>query len=378
MRQVGTLRNEEEARRFSHFLHQKGIPHQIEVERVTDWGSEAYGTIRCTVWIYEEEQLEEVSEWFRQWQKEPDSPIFATTPPLSSPPPSHSLPEWQPLGPVTRSIIGLCALLLLLSIGWNAIWPPFRLNSAQGVPFSPVEKALLYDYPKVYQLTDRLVALYGDRDLESPIRLPPGGRALFEQINETPFWPGLYPFLQSEGGITAAMQGIRDTPMFEKMHQGEWWRLISPCFLHADLLHLCFNMMWLYVLGKQFEQRMSRWRYFLWIALVGSLSNTAQYLMSGPNFLGFSGVLCGMLAFVWVRQRKAPWEGYQMEQVTYRLMGIFVIGMAGIQLFFFLLDGPLFDLNFDTHIANTAHITGGLTGWLLAQGNTFGVRRAVA
>lgn len=36
--------------------------------------------------------------------------------------------------------------------------------------------------------------------------------------------------------------------------QGEWWRLITGTFLHADLRHLAFNMLVLYLLGRRLER----------------------------------------------------------------------------------------------------------------------------
>jgi GlpG protein len=132
-------------------------------------------------------------------------------------------------------------------------------------------------------------------------------------------------------------------------------------------------MLWLIVLGKQIEQRLQPWRYGLFILITAIISNTAQYLMSGPNFIGFSGVLVGMLTFIWVRQKIAAWEGYQIDRLTLIFMLIFVISMAAIQVLSFLAEKS-FEFAFSPNIANMAHLIGGLVGYFLGRLNFFSWR----
>ena len=102
-------------------------------------------------------------------------------------------------------------------------------------------------------------------------------------------------------------------PCSKKSRREKYWRLFTPCLLHNDIFHIFFNMIWLVVLGKQMEMRLSLFRYALFILIAAVVTNTAQYLMSGSNFIGFSGVLCAMLTFIWMRQKKTAWEGYQLR-----------------------------------------------------------------
>jgi GlpG protein len=237
---------------------------------------------------------------------------------------------------------------------------------------SPVEKALLFDYPKFYELINRFVNLYGYEELEKQTSLPAEGQSLLHKINQTPFWPGYYHLLL-KGGWHAAETGLATYPTFEKIREGQFWRLFTPCLLHADLFHIFFNMLWLIVLGKQMEQRLSPLRYLIFILTIGIISNTAQYLISGPNFIGFSGILCGMLAFIWMRQKRAAWEGYQIDRLTLIFMLLFIMSMAGIQLLSFILEKS-FALAFSPNIANMAHLTGGVMGFIFGSLSFFSWR----
>ncbi len=97
--------------------------------------------------------------------------------------------------------------------------------------------------------------------------------------------------------------------------------------------------------------------------------------MSGPNFVGFSGVLCGMLTFTWMRQLQAPWEGYQLDRLTLIFMLVYIFGMAIVQLLSFFIEQS-FSLSLSPNIANMAHLMGALGGCLLGRLNFFSWRQA--
>jgi membrane associated rhomboid family serine protease len=60
-------------------------------------------------------------------------------------------------------------------------------------------------------------------------------------------------------------------------HNGEYHRMISSVFIHADLNHLVFNMISLYFLGNFFEQQMVQ----TYGVQLGSLNFILLYLLGG-------------------------------------------------------------------------------------------------
>jgi GlpG protein len=390
MRLIGTLNNKQSALAFSHFLDLKGISHQLDIQTDTDWGSPNYGSSQCHIWIVDEDQVEEALKWLRLFINNPHDPQFqlsansslaslssekpgGSPPPLpsSSPQQKPAITAWemQPMGWVTKGILIICCSLLALTEFLMTSTPVPERYAGFILFTSPVDKALLYDYPKFYELVDRFIRLYGYEGLENSSKLPAEGQQLQQKINRTPYWSGIYPLL-IKGGFEGLSKNFKHYHLFEKIREGEVWRLFSPILLHADIFHLFFNMLWLIVLGKQIEQRLKTGRYVLFILLIAMISNTAQYLVSGPNFIGFSGVLCGMLAFIWVRQINTAWEGYKIDRITLIFMFVFIASMALIQLLSFFFEKAL-NFAFSPNIANTAHLTGGLAGYFFGKLNFF-------
>ena len=136
---------------------------------------------------------------------------------------------------------------------------------------------------------------------------------------------------------------------FEAVFQGEIWRLITPIFLHGGPFHLLFNMMWLKDLGGVVETRRGRWKYLALVLVIAAISNAAQGIASGPNFLGMSGVVFGLFGYVWMQARYVPESGFFMPPNLVMLMIFFMfVCYTGVI-------GP---------IANTAHTVGLLVGMI--------------
>lgn len=61
---------------------------------------------------------------------------------------------------------------------------------------------------------------------------------------------------------------------------GQWWRLITPIFLHIGWVHLLMNSVILYYLGIQLESLLGHWRFALIYLLSGIAGNAASFAFS--------------------------------------------------------------------------------------------------
>src|SRR5258708_3089869 len=100
----------------------------------------------------------------------------------------------------------------------------------------------------------------------------------------------------------------------EVFQHGEFWRLFTPMFIHLSVPHFVFNMLWLFNLGCMIEARQS-WRVLALVVVVTELcSSTAQYVISGPAFGGMSGVVYGLVGYVWMRGKYDRASGVFLDQ----------------------------------------------------------------
>lgn len=144
----------------------------------------------------------------------------------------------------------------------------------------------------------------------------------------------------------------------DDLKAGQFWRLITPIFLHFGFVHIFFNMLWLKDLGQAIEARQKSLFLLLQVIVIGLLSNAAQFWMNfdfihglrvGPQplFGGMSGVVFGLLGYLWIRGRRDPSYGMQLSRQTVIMMlGWLALCTAGII----------------GAVANVAHAVGLLTG----------------
>ena len=101
----------------------------------------------------------------------------------------------------------------------------------------------------------------------------------------------------------------------QEIRHGEIWRLVTPMIIHFGIAHILFNMLWLRDLGSMFEARLSSWYFAVFVLVVSAVSNFAEYSIGGrPSFGGMSGVVYGLIGYVWIRGRFDPTAGLHLDR----------------------------------------------------------------
>src|ERR1043165_2865925 len=138
---------------------------------------------------------------------------------------------------------------------------------------------------------------------------------------------------------------IRWTAGLPEIAHGQVWRLITPIFIHAwpSPFHLFFNIYAMVILGAMIEGRQGALLLGSLVLVIAVLSNLAQYYVSGPNFCGISGVVYGLLGYIWMKGKFDPASGFYLHPQTVTMM----------LLWFFLCLAKVIP-----NIANTVHGVG--------------------
>ncbi|GHS93985.1 rhomboid family intramembrane serine protease GlpG [Planctomycetales bacterium] len=173
--------------------------------------------------------------------------------------------------------------------------------------------------------------------------------------------PATFPYLCDALQITP----LGDAGLGAIFERGQIWRLFTPALLHMPvfapgggfnfmgLLHIGFNMLWVYDLAPLIERKHGTGYLLALMLTIGVASNLTQYFWAGPNFLGFSGVVYGLLGFLWLRGKTDPRYGVSLNPGVVSFMLIW-LGVCVLM----------------TGVANGAHVGGLLVGaaWGYASG----------
>ncbi|MDY6982228.1 MAG: rhomboid family intramembrane serine protease [Pseudomonadota bacterium] len=133
----------------------------------------------------------------------------------------------------------------------------------------------------------------------------------------------------------------------------ELTRMITPILLHGGILHLLFNMMWMWELGPRIERAQSSLVLGVTIVLLALVSNTVQYLFGGVpgfptrNFGGMSGVVFGLFSYIWMWQLIDPRKGLALPRslIWFMIASLVIMTVLNLRI-----------------IANEAHMGGFIAG----------------
>ncbi|MBC7782591.1 MAG: rhomboid family intramembrane serine protease [Burkholderiales bacterium] len=304
MRMIGTVSSEQHAQRFSDYLLSIRVDAHIEESTTGQW----------QVWVEHDDNLDVAKVELAQFQAQPDDSKY-----ISARSDAQKVRKERDKAAERRR-------KNFTDVRTSAAW------SGLGRRPTPVAMALI----AICIALAFLIALGG-----------PSGAALKMTLlfDATPPTITVDPITGNE---------IEDEPasMFDDIGHGQIWRIITPVLLHGGIIHLVFNMMWLWRFGAVIESAKGSWFLIMLVLVIAAISCTAQaawyeYVTGWRLFVGFSGVNAGLFGYAWMKHRLQPHEQiFVTDQEIGLMIGWIVICSLG----------------FVDHVANVAHWGGLITG----------------
>ncbi|KAI6047705.1 hypothetical protein EDC04DRAFT_2619574 [Pisolithus marmoratus] len=169
----------------------------------------------------------------------------------------------------------------------------------------------------------------------------------------------LMPCLNDTANPPTSLCTIEDVCGFGGWGNGtpnQWFRFITPIFLHAGIIHILLNMLAQVIVSAQIEREMGSGGFFITYFAAGIFGNVlgGNFSLVGSPSVGASGAIFGTIAVTWVdlfahwRYHHQPWKRLAWMSVE------LVFGIA---------------LGYIPYVDNFAHL-GGLCMGLLV-GTTF-------
>ena len=160
--------------------------------------------------------------------------------------------------------------------------------------------------------------------------------------------------------IIISNQGYASVMNFDQTYlvDNQWWRAITPIFIHFSFAHLAFNCLWIYILGEKIENIDGSFTFAMLVIFSAIFSNCLQYFYTDSSlFGGLSGVIYGLLGFCMILELDTEYDRYQLSPGLYMFMIVWLIlGFVGI-----------LDLFGFGSVANFAHLGGLISGIIFAM-----------
>jgi GlpG protein len=283
MRMIGHLADEKAARTFADYLYVQKIESHLDYEKPDGWG----------IWVNDEDRVEEATRLLTAFRANPADPIYRAE--------AKSAAE-------------------------------LRAEAGKG---EETYRKTVRDRRQLF----RPLTAYGFGPLTLGLIAISVLVAIYSKLGEDP--QAIMRLFISDYAVTGNF--IEWNKNLPEIHQGQLWRLVTPIFIHFGILHLLFDMWWLRDLGSMIEARQSSWLLAVLVLVIAVFSNLAQFYYGGPAFGGMSGVVYGLLGYIWMRGKFDPGSGLYVHPSTVTMMIIW----------FFACFTPLIP-----HIANATHAVG--------------------
>ena len=145
------------------------------------------------------------------------------------------------------------------------------------------------------------------------------------------------------------------------------WSLFTYMFMHAGILHILFNMLWLYWFGRLFLQFFSA-KHLRGLYVLGGIVGGLMYMLAYnlfPYFAGavYSSYLLGASASVLAIVIAV---GVREPNYPIQLMFVGTVKLKQVAIFMLLLD--LLFMTSGNAGGHIAHLGGALAGWWFAAG----------
>lgn len=148
-----------------------------------------------------------------------------------------------------------------------------------------------------------------------------------------------------------ALTGFNPYPFYTGTH--EYWRLLTSGFIHDGLLHIAFNMWFLWILGPMLETAVGRVNFAV-VYFTSLLAGSFGALLFTPiePTIGASGALFGVL-------------GALMVVAYYRGISIWQSGLGLTLIINIVFSLTVSDISIGGHLAG--FVGGAICGWLIVQ-----------
>ncbi|MCZ6787687.1 MAG: rhomboid family intramembrane serine protease [Planctomycetota bacterium] len=130
------------------------------------------------------------------------------------------------------------------------------------------------------------------------------------------------------------------------IYDGAYGSLVTAVFSHLDILHILFNLIFVWILSRPLERTIGGLRWLAFFVAAAWVSSACELAASEGTVMGVSGVIYAMLGFMWVTRRRFP---LFQEALTRKVVGILLVSAI---LCVWVAEAAVMD------IANVAHISG--------------------